>query len=485
MSGDHPPLRRSAPNALPDQAIPNVLGGAEVHVAPTRDTDEVDDDSPARAERWESPAATTPDEGVELEEAAARLYALAQSFATRSEAVEARLLEGFQEEAAPLADQCGDLVIRDADDERISFRADGSFSGEVVPEDSPTSWRPLETALDIVDFYDPSDLFADLADRLAAAHPNVGNLGVEDAGPRLRQLAEAFAERSASTRHRAEAAEVGLIERFEEAAAPFTRKLGDIIFLDDADERLTLGRDGRFLAEVIPEDDETSWRTLRTSQQVTEFYSPEDLFRALAEELERAFPEGADEGAEVAVDALHDLALVWREQSLDAEVTLFAEFNRAATDLARTLGEFAIVDDDDEQLIVNGDGQLSARVLDRSTGAWRELDGPDELVESYDPTDVFADLAAALVEAFPALAVPKYPDEEPEAPQDVGDDPPGPVVPGQLVVGMAPRRGGCARKPGPGTTSHQDQCPSEREFPRASRCADRQESRGLGRRARR
>lgn len=411
MSDDHGQPGGNAPNTLRDQAISNVLPAPEVHTAPVRGKDEAYDDHPASVERWEQPADTTRHEGVELQEVAAHLYALARRFTTRSEAVEARLLEGFQAEAAPLADQCGDLVIRDSDDERISFRADGSFSGEVVLEDAPTSWQPLETALDIVSFFDPSELFADLADRLAAAHSDVGGLDVENAGPRLRQLAEAFAKRSATTRSRAEGAEVGLIEQFEEAAAPFTRKVGDIIFRDDADERLTLERDGVFRAEVVPEDNETEWRTLRTSQELTEFYSPEELFQALAEKLATAFASVSDEGAEVAAGALHDLALVWRERSLDAEDGLFEEFNRAAASLARTLGEFTIVDDDDEQLIVDADGQLRARVLDRSTGAWRELDAPDELVESYDPTDVFADLADALAEAFPTLAAQKEADE--------------------------------------------------------------------------
>ena len=381
-----------------------------------RGKEEVYDDLPASAERWGQPAATTPGVGANLDGVAPRLYALAQRFATRSEAVEARLLEGFQAEAAGLAEQCGDLVIRDADHERISFRADGSFSGKVVPEDASTSWRSLETALDIVNFYDPSELFADLADRIAAAHPNVDRPDAGNAGPRLRQLAEAFAERSSVTRSPVEFAEIGLIEQFEEAAAPFTRKLGDIIFMDDADERLTLDRNGQLRAEVIPEDDETSWRTLRTTQDIAEFYSPEDLFRALAAELGRAFPATADEGAAVVASiALHDLALAWREQTLDAEAMLFAEFNGAAARLARTLGEFVIVDDDDEQLILDGYGQLKAHVLDRSTGAWRELDTPDDLVDSYDPTDVFADLADALLEAFPSLAATKDADTMLEA----------------------------------------------------------------------
>ena len=405
MSGDRAEPAGRAPNTLGGQAVPNVLGTADGHDTPIPGMDEADDAHPTGAEPWEQPGSMTPDEGVEFEAVAARLYTLARSFATRSEAVEARLLEAFRAEAAPLATRCGDLAVRDTDDERITFRADGSFSGEVLLEETPTSWRPLETALDVVNQCDPSDLLADLADRLAAAHPSVGGPGAANAGPRLRQLAEAFAERSASGGRRAGTAEVGLIERFEEAAAPLTRKLDDIVFQDDDDERLTLERDGRFLAQVIPEDDETSWRTLRTSAQIMEFYSPEELFRVLAESLGRIFPAAAGAGVEVAAETLHDLALVWREQSLDAEAGLFAEFNLAAAQFVRTFGEFPIVDDDDEQLVVDGNGQLRASVLDRSTGAWRQLDGPDELVESYDPTDVFADLGDALADAFPGQAL--------------------------------------------------------------------------------
>ena len=404
MTGDQAGRNRGVPNTLRDQALPNVLRGAKAHVAPARNASQGEAGRPPGHGPPGQTAASTPADEAELEAAAARLYALAVSATTHAEAVEAELLEDFQAEAAPLARQCGDLLVREGDDERIWFRADGSFTGDVVPEDDPTAWRRLRTPFDIVDFYDPSDLFADLADRLAAAHPSVGSPAAENAGPRLRQLAESFAERSAARRERTAAGEVGLIEQFEMAAAPFTRTLGDIIFRDDPDQRLTLERDGRFVAQVIPEIDESSWRTLRNSQQVIEYYTPEELFRALAEELQRAFPAAADSGVEMAAGALRDLALVWRDQSLDAEATLFAEFNQASAKLAPILGEFAVVDEDDEQLVVDAGGHLWARVQDRPVGTWRVLDSPRALVESYDPTDVFADLADALVDAFPALA---------------------------------------------------------------------------------
>ena len=35
---------------------------------------------------------------------------------------------------------------------------------------------------------------------------------------------------------------------------------------------------------------------------------------------------------------------------------------------------------------------------------WRQLDDPEELVQFYDPTDVFGDLAESIAEAFPGVA---------------------------------------------------------------------------------
>ena len=55
--------------------------------------------------------------------------------------------------------------------------------------------------------------------------------------------------------------------------------------------------------------------------------------------------------------------------------------------------------------MLGGSGKFRAEVLpEDSSGEWRELAGGDELVEFYDPTDVFGDLADALAEAFPAIA---------------------------------------------------------------------------------
>ena len=42
-----------------------------------------------------------------------------------------------------------------------------------MPEDAEGSWRSLETADELVEFYDPTDVFGDLADALAEAYPSV------------------------------------------------------------------------------------------------------------------------------------------------------------------------------------------------------------------------------------------------------------------------------------------------------------------------
>jgi hypothetical protein len=69
------------------------------------------------------------------------------------------------------------------------------------------------------------------------------------------------------------------------------------------------------------------------------------------------------------------------------------------------LGELVIVDDDDERLVISSTGEFRAEVVpEEADGEWRSLTGPDQLVEFYDPTDVFGDLADALAEAYPAVA---------------------------------------------------------------------------------
>ncbi len=110
------------------------------------------------------------------EEAAERLYDLALAFQERSQQTEAHLLEQFETAAAALTSVLGDLIITEEDDERLTLRASGSFMAEVIPESEAEKgeWRKLDGPDDIVEFYDPTDVFGDLADTLADSFPELG-----------------------------------------------------------------------------------------------------------------------------------------------------------------------------------------------------------------------------------------------------------------------------------------------------------------------
>jgi len=129
----------------------------------------------AAADDWAASARVYEDAPDGEEEAAARLYDLALAFQERSQQTEAHLLEQFETAAASLASVLGDLIIVDDVDERLTLRASGTFAAEVVPEDEAESgtWRKLDGPDDIVEFYDPTDVFGDLADALAEAFPSL------------------------------------------------------------------------------------------------------------------------------------------------------------------------------------------------------------------------------------------------------------------------------------------------------------------------
>jgi hypothetical protein len=126
----------------------------------------------AAADSWAAgqPISLTEDDD---ESAARRLYDLALEYQERSQRNEARLLEDFEAASVGLISTIGDLIIVDDDDERLTLTAAGTFRAEVIPEDSGETWRTLDGAEELVEFYDPTDVFGDLADALAEAFPNV------------------------------------------------------------------------------------------------------------------------------------------------------------------------------------------------------------------------------------------------------------------------------------------------------------------------
>jgi hypothetical protein len=112
-------------------------------------------------------------EADDEESAARRLYDLALDFQGRSQHSEARLIEQFETAAERLTSKVGDLIVVDDEDERLVLESNGNFKAEVVPEDADGEWRTLTSAEEIVEFYDPTDIFGDLADALADAFPTV------------------------------------------------------------------------------------------------------------------------------------------------------------------------------------------------------------------------------------------------------------------------------------------------------------------------
>ena len=158
--------------------------------------------------------------------------------------------------------------------------------------------------------------------------------------------------------------------------------------------------------------------------------SPEETFGAGVGIGDDAYAGAADSWAagqppileaddeESAALAMYNIALDFQERSQQSEARLLEQFEEAVVKIAGQLGDLIIVDDDDERLVLGATGRFRAEVLpEDSEGEWRELSGGDDLVEFYDPTDVFGDLADALAEAFPGIA----PDVEGEPAEDVED----------------------------------------------------------------
>jgi hypothetical protein len=126
----------------------------------------------AAADSWAAGQPVSLEEDDE-ESAARRLYDLSLEYQERSQRSEARLLEEFEGAAAGLSGVIGDLIIVDDDDERLVLTATGRFRAEVIPEEAQDEWRTLDVADELVEFYDPTDVFGDLADAIAEAYPSV------------------------------------------------------------------------------------------------------------------------------------------------------------------------------------------------------------------------------------------------------------------------------------------------------------------------
>lgn len=278
------------------------------------------------------------------------------------------------------------------------------------------------------------------------------------------------------------------LRRFLDANRDRLSELGGLTLIDDDPDYLSIAPDLTFRSRSRFEDPDTGeWvsetEVIESPAELVELYNPADIYAAFAEAAREAanipaqptatddlletagiapdetftldeagaYAGAADEWAasqpptldadseDGAARGMYDLALEFQERSQTAEARLLEQFEEAAQRLAGRLGDLVIVDDEDERLTLGADGRFRAEVLaEDAQGEWRTLGDPDELVEYYDPTDVFGDLADALAEAFPDLA----PEME-EAPGDEGD-----AGPDELQVDVVEDDGGAdGRRP--------------------------------------
>jgi hypothetical protein len=249
------------------------------------------------------------------------------------------------------------------------------------------------------------------------------------------------------------------LRSFMERHAGRIRELGGLVLIDDDPEYLAVAPDSSFRSRSRYQDETTGeWlsetEVIESVGELVELYNPADIYAAFAEaareeaglaeeptaaeelvEVAGLAPDetmapgvdgidpyagAADEWAarretgegeelpdddETAARRLYDLALTMQERSQQSEGRLIEEFEMSAASLTSRLGDFIIVDDDDERLTLKSSGSFVAEVVpEDEEGTWRSLNSPEEIVQFYDPTDVFGDLAEALAEAFPEVA---------------------------------------------------------------------------------
>jgi len=245
------------------------------------------------------------------------------------------------------------------------------------------------------------------------------------------------------------------LKRFIDANRQRIKEIGGMVLIDDDPDYLSVAPDGTFRSRTRYQDEATGeWysetEVIGSAAELVELYNAAEIYAAFAdaardeagvpgaiaasedlvdatslapdEEVAGGYagaadewaasrpPEGEPADAHEAARRLYDLALTFQERSQHSEARLVEQFEVAAAELAPFLGDMMILDDEDERLWFRANGSFEAEVVPQpdeegSDGEeWRTLSSPDELVEFYDPTDVFGDFAEALAETYPAVS---------------------------------------------------------------------------------
>ncbi|HEY8238295.1 MAG TPA: hypothetical protein VIF63_02570 [Candidatus Limnocylindrales bacterium] len=236
------------------------------------------------------------------------------------------------------------------------------------------------------------------------------------------------------------------LDRFMAAHQHRIQQLGGLVLIDDDPEYLAVAPDGTFRSRSrVFDETRGEWiaetEIIETAAELVEIYNPADILQSFAEaeaediglgegEAESLEGDVVEGDAGVVVDpyaeaadqwaagqpevreahdesgaalALYELALDYQDRSQRTEAGLVSSFEAAATGVLGYVGTLVIVDDDDEHLAI-GAGGFKGRVIAEGDTDWQDISSPDQIVRFYDPTDIFGDLAEALVDAYPAVA---------------------------------------------------------------------------------
>jgi hypothetical protein len=260
------------------------------------------------------------------------------------------------------------------------------------------------------------------------------------------------------------------LRKFLNANKERINEIGGLVLIDEDPDYLSIAPDLTFRSRTRYLDDLTGeWASetevIESAAELVELYNPADIYQAFGEaareaggleaeptaegDIMDAAGIGADEGVtiggpdpyaaaadewaatqpepvqvdddELAAQRLYDLALEFQERSQRSEARLLEQFEDASSVLISKIGDLIVNDDDDERLTLTASGEFRAEVLTEEENEWRPLATAEELVEYYDPTDVFGDLADALAEAFPAIA-PEIAAFDPDAAGETADE---------------------------------------------------------------
>lgn len=259
----------------------------------------------------------------------------------------------------------------------------------------------------------------------------------------------------------------GQMVTFIDANRERFKELGGLVLIDEDPDYLSITAEGTFRSRTRYRDDAGEWvsetEEIDSGAELIEIYNPADLFAAFAEasrdeagldpaptasedlletagvasemgveqEPEPDFDEGWVDHVPTATDKpeaaryLYDLALTFQERSQRSEARLLVEFQDAAAGLAGVLGDSKVLEDEDERLWFKANAAFEAEVVPEYDEAgeprWQALSSPEDMVQFYDPTDLFGDLAEAIAEEYPGVA-PELEEEVAEAGNAASDE---------------------------------------------------------------